>query len=35
MKFAIVVLNYNDYKTTIEYVNKIKEYNIINNLDKY
>ncbi len=32
MKFAIVVLNYNDYKTTIEYVNKIKEYNIINKI---
>lgn len=32
MKFAIVVLNYNDYKTTIEYVNKIKEYKIINKI---
>lgn len=29
MRNAIVILNYNDYKTTIDYINKIKKYKIL------
>lgn len=29
MKNAIVVLNYNDYKTTIDFINQIKDYNVL------
>ncbi len=32
MKFAIVVLNYNDHETTIDYVEKIKDYDIVDKI---
>lgn len=31
-KVGIVILNYNDYKTTINYVNKIKDYKVLNHI---
>ena len=32
MKTAVIIVNYNDIQSTIEYVNKIKEYNIIDKI---
>ena len=32
MKVAIIVLNYNAYEDTKKYVNKIKEYDVINKI---
>ncbi len=32
MKFAIVVLNYNDHKTTLEYIDKVKDYDIVDKI---
>ena len=32
MKTAIVILNYNDSDTTIEMINQIKDYSIIDNI---
>ena len=32
MKTAIIILNYNDYKTTIEMINQIKDYKVLNNI---
>lgn len=32
MSFAIIVLNYNDYKNTLNYVNTIKNYNVIDKI---
>lgn len=32
MSIALILLNYNDYKTTIKYINFSKEYNSINNI---
>ena len=32
MKVAIIVLNYNDYETTIKYINFVKKYNLIDNV---
>ena len=32
MKVAIIILNYNDYKVTKKYVEKIKDYNILNKI---
>ena len=30
MNLALIVLNYNDYETTIKYINSIKDYRTIN-----
>lgn len=32
MKTAVIIVNYNDIQSTVEYVNKIKEYNIIDKI---
>lgn len=32
MKFAVIVLNYNDHENTIKYINVIKNYNIIDKI---
>lgn len=32
MKFAIIVLNYNDHENTIKYVNSIKDYDIVDKI---
>lgn len=32
MKFAVIVLNYNDHENTLKYVNTIKEYDIIDKI---
>ena len=32
MSIAIIVLNYNDYETTIKYINFVKNYSLINNI---
>ena len=32
MKVAVIIVNYNDIETTVEYVQKIQEYNIINRI---
>ena len=32
MKVAIIIVNYNDYNTTKEYVEKIKEYEILDRI---
>lgn len=32
MSIALIVLNYNDYETTIKYINFVKKYNLIDNV---